>query len=85
MAMEIHSNHPENLKVAEDRVLEITKVFPYGREAPTFLQCTKDDETGCGQMVCPDCCGICPLEYCGDVQCRKCKADPWDICDWHDE
>ncbi|KIV91203.1 hypothetical protein PV10_05767 [Exophiala mesophila] len=85
MAMEIHSNHPENLKVAEDRVLEITKVFPYGREAPTFLQCTKDDETGCGQMVCPDCCGICPLEYCGDVQCRKCKSDPWDICDWHDE
>jgi hypothetical protein len=25
---------------------------------------------GCGRHVCPNCCGRCPSEICGDIQCR---------------
>jgi hypothetical protein len=83
--MKIHKENPESLKVAEERLLQIAFLFPYGQEAPTFLQCTKGDEVGCGKMVCPDCCGECPHPICKDIQCRKCKKDPWNDCLWHDE
>jgi len=74
----------------------IAKCFPVGRESPTFIQCTH--QTGCGRLVCPDCCGMCPDACCQDIQCRvgdlpevdffaevkqKCKTQPWGKCDWH--
>ena len=49
-------------------VIAIRHHFPVGKESPTFIQCTH--ETGCGQFVCPDCCGVCPDDCCQDVQCR---------------
>ena len=66
----------------------IAKIYPSGKEAPTFLQCTHDTPgeagRGCGKMVCPECMGICPDPSCQDMQCRKCKRpDPWSPCDWH--
>ncbi|BDD61556.1 hypothetical protein MAP00_006596 [Monascus purpureus] len=39
---------------------------------------------GCGRRVCPDCSGICPTNICRDVQCKDCKPDPWEPCNWHD-
>ncbi|ETI23549.1 hypothetical protein G647_05351 [Cladophialophora carrionii CBS 160.54] len=85
LAMKIRKDNPESLKIAEERLLQIAFLFPYGQEAPTFLQCTKGDEVGCGKMVCPDCCGECPQPICKDIQCQKCKKDPWNDCLWHDE
>lgn len=85
MALQNHKGNPNNLKVAEERMHQITTVFPYGREVSTFLQCTMGDETGCGKRICPDCCGQCPNELCRDIQCRKSKKDPWANCLWHDE
>ncbi|KAK5064666.1 hypothetical protein LTR84_000500 [Exophiala bonariae] len=85
LALGNHKNNTKTLKIAEERMHQITTVFPYGREVSTFLQCTEGDETGCGKMICPDCCGQCPTDICKDVQCRRCKKDPWAICDWHDE
>ena len=60
----------------------INRVFPYGTEAPTFIQCTHG---GCSKMGCPDCIGQCPLFFCQDTQCRKCKKDPWAVCEFHSE
>ncbi|KAL4944102.1 hypothetical protein BDV06DRAFT_116652 [Aspergillus oleicola] len=54
----------------------------YAQEISTFAQCTPFD--GCGRYVCPDCCGVCPNEICRDIQCKDCKLNPWDSCDWHD-
>ncbi|OAL22569.1 hypothetical protein AYO22_07127 [Fonsecaea multimorphosa] len=85
LAVKIHKDNPESLKAAEERLLQIAFLFPYGQEAPTFLQCTKGGEIGCGKMVCPDCCGECPNPICKDIQCRKCKKNPWAECLWHDE
>jgi hypothetical protein len=61
---------------------QINRVFPDGKEVPTFLQCTNGG--GCGRYVCPECIGICPLSICRDTQCRRCKKDPWAICEFHD-
>ncbi|KEF61205.1 uncharacterized protein A1O9_02770 [Exophiala aquamarina CBS 119918] len=85
LALQNHKDNPQAFKVADDRMHQITTLYPYGKEVPTFLQCTMGDETGCGKMVCPDCCGQCPNEICRDIQCRKCKKDPWSDCLWHDE
>ncbi|OQV05813.1 hypothetical protein CLAIMM_10483 [Cladophialophora immunda] len=85
LAVKIQKDNPESLKTAEERLLQIAFLFPYGQEAPTFLQCTKGGEIGCGKMVCPDCCGECPNPICKDIQCRKCKKNPWAECLWHDE
>jgi hypothetical protein len=82
-ALETHKNNPESLKAAEQLLLQIAFLFPYGREVPTFLQCTKGGEIGCGKMICPDCCGECPDPICKDIQCRKCKKQPWEECWWH--
>ncbi|KAJ9603781.1 hypothetical protein H2200_011967 [Cladophialophora chaetospira] len=85
LALRIHRTNPESLKIAEERLMQIAYLFPYGQEVPTFLRCTKGDEIGCGKLVCPDCCGECPNPICKDIQCRKCKKDPWNDCLWHDE
>ncbi|OAP61176.1 hypothetical protein AYL99_03377 [Fonsecaea erecta] len=85
LAVKTHKDNPESLKAAEEKLLQIAFLFPYGQEAPTFLQCTKGGEIGCGKMVCPDCCGECPNLICKDIQCRKCKKNPWAECLWHDE
>lgn len=55
-------------KAALSDIAAINSCFPVGRESPTFIQCTH--ETGCGRLVCPDCCGMCPDDCCQDVQCR---------------
>ena len=80
-ALEIHKNNPETILETQQRLQEINKVFPFGREVPTFLRCTSP--TGCGKLVCPDCCGACPDQTCQDVQCRRCKKNPWAECEWH--
>lgn len=73
--------------MALQRIHEITQLYPYGREAPTFLQCTVGvgGSMGCGRMVCPDCCSTCPDDVCADVVCRRCKPAMWEECDWHKE
>lgn len=85
MALETHKDNPAGMAAAVERIQQITTIFPYGREMPTFLRCTSGvgNGSGCGRMVCPDCCGVCPDEACSDIQCRKCKKDPWAECEWH--
>lgn len=86
MAQENHPKGSKCWKEAAERIQQITAVFPYGREISTFLQCTHSgtgEGPGCGKRVCPDCCGMCPIEGCSDIQCRKCKSDFWAPCDWH--
>ncbi|KAK5375934.1 hypothetical protein LTR20_000345 [Exophiala xenobiotica] len=84
-----HKDNPESLLRAQETLGNISNCFAYGQEAPTFLQCTHGapggDKIGCGKWVCPDCCGMCPNPVCADVQCRKCKKNPWMDCIWHDE
>jgi hypothetical protein len=81
LGAENHKNNPRGYQEAEQRIVDISKVFPYGREAPTFLQCTT-----CRKTICPDCCGMCPIENCEDLECRRCKSpDPWRECSWHFE
>lgn len=86
LALDIHLEGTSGRALALQRIQEITKVYPYGKEVPTFLQCTAGligDGLGCGKLVCPDCCSICPDEACGDTQCRKCKSQMWEECTWH--
>lgn len=86
MALENHKEGSLSRENALMQIQEITKVFPYGQETPTFLQCTgglADEKPGCGKLVCPDCCSVCPDEACGDTQCRKCKPRMWEECEWH--
>ena len=60
---------PANIRdLAIRDCIAIGQCFPFGRESPTFIQCTHG--TGCGKSVCPDCCGICSEDCCQDVQCR---------------
>jgi hypothetical protein len=81
LGIENHRNNPIGREEAYQRIVDISTVFPYGKEAPTFLECTT-----CRKTVCPDCCGRCPVDACGDLECRKCKSpDPWKECDWHYE
>ncbi|KAK5076652.1 hypothetical protein LTR64_005870 [Lithohypha guttulata] len=86
LADEVHKDGSPARTRANQQIQEITRLFPYGREAPTFLQCTAgsgETEAGCGKTICPDCCSICPDEMCGDTLCRKCKPAMWEECDWH--
>lgn len=76
---------PEDSHNAREHTAEvlglIEKLYPVPKEDPTFLQCTE-----CKKMTCPDCCGICPIEGCGDTECRKCKTgDAWNPCSWHEK
>jgi hypothetical protein len=87
LALKNHKDNPEGLLRAQDTLANIAVIYSYGQEAPTFLQCTHGapgDTVGCGKMVCPDCCGMCPNAICADIQCRKCKKQPWAECQWHD-
>lgn len=86
LALETHSEGTLGRPLALQRIQEITKLYPYGRESPTFLQCTAGtvgEKMGCGRMVCPDCCSICPDDACADTVCRRCKPAMWEECDWH--
>lgn len=66
---------PANVRAAASRdVVAISHHFPVGKESPTFIQCTHG--SGCGQYVCPDCCGVCPDDCCQDVQCRVNLSNP---------
>lgn len=81
LGLENHKNNPTGREEAYKRIVDISTVFPYGKEVPTFLECTT-----CKKLVCPDCCGMCPIEGCEDLECRRCKApDPWTECSWHFE
>lgn len=70
-------------ELAFERMDQINRVFPDGKEVPTFLRCT--DGGGCGKYVCPECIGMCPLSVCRDTQCIGCKKCPWAVCDFHDD
>lgn len=86
LAIQNHDDGTPARILADQRIQEITKLYPYGREAPTFLQCTNsvgEDQASCGKLVCPDCCSVCPDDFCGDTLCRKCKKAMWEECDWH--
>ncbi|KZF20901.1 hypothetical protein L228DRAFT_270166 [Xylona heveae TC161] len=63
-------------------IIEAIRMYnPTGTDNPTFLRCTTE---GCRRLVCPECCGICPNQLlCQDLQCVRCKPDPWVECDWH--
>ncbi|KAE8415871.1 hypothetical protein BDV36DRAFT_261658 [Aspergillus pseudocaelatus] len=52
------------------------------KDMSTFSLCSEPG--GCGRRVCPNCCGRCPSELCGNIQCMECKPNPWELCDWHD-
>ncbi|KIW16741.1 hypothetical protein PV08_03930 [Exophiala spinifera] len=88
LAMKTHKDNPESLARAQEILGNISILFPYGQEAPTFLRCSNgapDDKFGCGKMICPDCCGQCPNPCCADIQCKRCKKHPFLECIWHDE
>lgn len=88
LALEIHGESSPARPLALQRIQEITRLYPYGKEAPTFLQCTAEmggSKMGCGKIVCPDCCGVCPNDACRDTVCRKCKPKMWEECEWHED
>ncbi|KAI9863109.1 MAG: hypothetical protein M1813_003929 [Trichoglossum hirsutum] len=67
--------------VAATRVIRRIQIYLHtGFDLPTFLRCTE-----CETLVCPDCCGMCPVKMCQDLKCNKCCEDPWEKCEWHDE
>ncbi|KAL4963899.1 uncharacterized protein BDV14DRAFT_201386 [Aspergillus stella-maris] len=72
---------PEEAQKAKHLGKIIEHLGFYAQEVSTFTQCTPFD--GCGRYVCPDCSGVCPNEICRDIQCKDCKLNPWDACDWH--
>jgi hypothetical protein len=76
--LENHKGNEEGLKRAEMIKEEIERVDVTGKEVGTFLKCSD-----CGKEVCPECCGECCDEICKLICCRKCKSDPWDVCDYH--
>ncbi|KAG9783040.1 hypothetical protein KCU88_g3171, partial [Aureobasidium melanogenum] len=47
-ALENHQNNAPSLMAAQDRLADISNLFPFGRETTTFLQCTHGG--GCGKM-----------------------------------
>ena len=57
--LENNKHYPEGLKEAWTKLHEITRVYPYGQEAPTFIQCTE-----CRKWACPECVGVCPNAIC---------------------
>lgn len=73
-----HKENEDGVKRALRIREEIEAFDSRGKELPTFLKCSE-----CEEMVCPECCGECCEEICRLVCCRKCKRDPWDVCDYH--
>ena len=71
---------PDAKKQAMKAIREIVALYPAGGKdaLDMFLRCTS-----CERTVCSMCCGVCPEELCGDLQCKDCKTDPWARCDWH--
>ncbi|RAK96899.1 uncharacterized protein BO80DRAFT_483566 [Aspergillus ibericus CBS 121593] len=51
----------------------IEVVGAYVKDTSTFSLCTAPG--GCGRHVCPSCCGVCPDDWCQDVQCKV--SDDW--------
>ncbi|KAL4993789.1 hypothetical protein BDV10DRAFT_189624 [Aspergillus recurvatus] len=77
----------DNLSKEEiEQAKRLAKIIEYlgvhAKDVSTFSLCTPPD--GCGRYVCPDCCGVCPNEICRDIQCKECKSNIWESCDWHD-
>ncbi|KAH0538085.1 hypothetical protein FGG08_005297 [Glutinoglossum americanum] len=67
--------------MAATRVINRIHVYlQTGFDLPTFLKCTE-----CKTIVCPNCCGQCPVKMCKDLRCNKCCKDPWQRCKWHDD
>ncbi len=77
----LDKDQPEKARVrAVERASYICRHNGLGPDlASTFLRCS----SGCGRVVCPECCGVCPEALCQDLLCRECKSDPWASCDWH--
>ncbi|KAL4817688.1 hypothetical protein BDW67DRAFT_174498 [Aspergillus spinulosporus] len=72
----------EVIKQAKRLAKIIEYLSVHAKDVSTFSQCTPPD--GCGRYVCPNCCGVCPNEICRDIQCKECKPNVWEACDWHD-
>ncbi|OOF93495.1 hypothetical protein ASPCADRAFT_517081 [Aspergillus carbonarius ITEM 5010] len=47
----------------------IEVVGAYVKDASTFSLCSAPG--GCGRHVCPSCCGMCPDDWCQDMQCNR--------------
>ena len=58
---------------------EINQLIAVGKDEPTFLECTE-----CHKLVCPECCGVCPVLLCSDRTCVVCNVDSWMKCNWHE-
>lgn len=43
----------------------ITLYVPLGTDESTLMECTS-----CHQLVCPECCSLCPIVACSDRVCR---------------
>jgi hypothetical protein len=52
--------------VAATRTIQRIEVYLLtGFDLPTFLRCTE-----CRKLVCPSCCGQCPVTMCKDLRCN---------------
>ncbi|KAI9761593.1 MAG: hypothetical protein M1840_001774 [Geoglossum simile] len=70
----------EEMVTATRTIQRIEIYLRTGFDLPTFLRCTE-----CRILVCPSCCGQCPVVMCKDLKCNKCVEDPWQRCEYHDE
>ena len=76
--LENHKDNGEGLERTVAIKEEIEAFDGRGKEVGTFMKCSD-----CEKTVCPECAGECCDEICKLVCCRKCKSDPWDVCDYH--
>ncbi|KAF4260100.1 hypothetical protein CNMCM8812_002043 [Aspergillus fumigatus] len=60
---------PEHAEAANQILKLIQRLGNSVLEATTYSLCTTPG--GCGRYVCSDCWGICPVELCHDVQCKR--------------
>lgn len=61
-------------KEAQKLLTIIDCLGPLARDVSTFSKCTVPG--GCGRIVCPECCGACPVIGCWDIQCKVRTPSP---------
>lgn len=59
---------PEKSDNARQILQKIEGLGSHVKDMSTFSLCSEPG--GCGRRVCPSCCGRCPSEMCGDIQCK---------------
>lgn len=57
-------DHNDKIEAAKLKA-DIELWMPSGVDDTTFQQCSM-----CGKCVCPECCGICPIDVCGALCCK---------------